>query len=400
MGLTSILLALAAEAGLIATDFVLPQVGAALAAGKAGESTVFLTDPVMGLRGSRQFGEHDEDGFRNPHAPREIDLLALGDSQVYGIGVDPTSTWPAHLRERGVDTYGMAIPGYCPVQGLELLERGLARGPRVVVQAVYSGNDLFDAFAMVVGRGQRSELASDDAQTLAAILRAESEGSLEERVVGAMHGGNRKRGARTGLRGWLSDHSLLYGLARQSRKLIQSPRVRDWEDWKAWSVEAGTATLEGEAPHLHTILTPSFRRLALDVDDPRIQEGERILVRALLEEKKRVEATGARFVVLLMPTKELVFEPHISGTSAASHPDLQPMLEAETGFWSRLTASLDTGRVEFVDALPLLRGALSEGRSPYPISNDGHPNRLGHERIADGLLAALGLADPNEGSGQ
>ncbi len=45
--------------------------------------------------------------------------------------------------------------------------------------------------------------------------------------------------------------------------------------------------------------------------------------------------------------------------------------------------------IEYVDALPALRKQLAAGVQPYPVSQDGHPNRHGHQAIAKLVAAHL-----------
>lgn len=42
-------------------------------------------------------GGHDEWGFRNKSVPRSVDIVAIGDSQTYGISAKRTQAWPAVL---------------------------------------------------------------------------------------------------------------------------------------------------------------------------------------------------------------------------------------------------------------------------------------------------------------
>ena len=59
----------------------------------------------------------DEWGFRNPRVPRRPYLVAIGDSQTYGVSASSGGSWPAQLGDRLQQaTYNMGIGGYGPVQ--------------------------------------------------------------------------------------------------------------------------------------------------------------------------------------------------------------------------------------------------------------------------------------------
>ncbi|HER19672.1 MAG TPA: SGNH/GDSL hydrolase family protein, partial [Chromatiales bacterium] len=93
-------------------------------------------------------GGHDEWGFRNPAVPESVDIVAIGDSQTYGVGTTSGDAWPAALSRR-IDrsVYSLALGGYGPVQYLYLLEhRALALDPSLVIVGFYYGNDIRDAY--------------------------------------------------------------------------------------------------------------------------------------------------------------------------------------------------------------------------------------------------------------
>jgi lysophospholipase L1-like esterase len=101
----------------------------------------------------------DERGFRatadqpSPRAER-ADVLALGDSFTFGMGVTDAETWPALLqrklseaRGRRVDVVNAGTISYGVFQELDLFKgSGLATRPRVVIHALY-WNDFMNASA-------------------------------------------------------------------------------------------------------------------------------------------------------------------------------------------------------------------------------------------------------------
>jgi hypothetical protein len=42
---------------------------------------------------------HDSKGFRNPEVPPKAQIVALGDSQTYGTGIDAMDTWPGDWNQ-------------------------------------------------------------------------------------------------------------------------------------------------------------------------------------------------------------------------------------------------------------------------------------------------------------
>jgi len=82
--------------------------------------------------------------------------------------------------------------------------------------------------------------------------------------------------------------------------------------------------------------------------------------------------------VLLVPTKELVFE-ELWGNPSTSY---RVLTENEELFWRIAKDFFEENGIEYVDALPALRQQLTSGIQPYQVSRDGHPNEEGHRAIA------------------
>ena len=94
---------------------------------------------------------------------------------------------------------------------------------------------------------------------------------------------------------------------------------------------------------------------------------------------ERAVSDGVRFLVLMIPTKEMVFGEIVESPSES----YRILLNYEHQLWTHTRAFLEEHRIDYIDALPALRNLLSGGIQPYPVSHDGHPNRLGHRAIAE-----------------
>jgi hypothetical protein len=138
------------EAMLAVLAWISPKVNQLLA-----PPWTIISDERLGRRPSPGAPGHDARGWRNPSAYKEADVVALGDSQTYGVGVDAMDTWPRRLEAMiSHPVYEMAYGGYGPVHSLLLWNEATDLKPRVVIEAFYSGNDLYDAFNIVYNRGQ------------------------------------------------------------------------------------------------------------------------------------------------------------------------------------------------------------------------------------------------------
>jgi len=123
---------------------------------------VYVADRALGVRlmpGAEQdvaFGGNprthvriNRDGYRGGElaAPGADDVLVVGDSQVFGLGVEEDQTFSARLAEalhRPVMNGG--VPTYGPAEYRAVIAEQLAtRHPRTVVLAINLVNDLFEA---------------------------------------------------------------------------------------------------------------------------------------------------------------------------------------------------------------------------------------------------------------
>ncbi len=139
-------------------------------------------------------------------------LLAIGDSFVFGVGVEDTETFTAvmadQLTEIGVPAEGLnaGIPAFGVPDAVSwLARRGLALQPDVVILSIFQGNDLVDA--------------SPDREEILIV-----DGLL---VPGQSAGG---------IKAWLHRHSHLYVLLKS---LLEQPSLLPWrarmglgEPWK------------------------------------------------------------------------------------------------------------------------------------------------------------------------
>ena len=130
---------------------------------------VYVADPALGVRlrpgGSQRVAFNgnpvtrvriNEEGFRGGPAPPPSpgEVLVVGDSQVFGLGVDEDETFSARLAARlaGPPVLNLGVPTYGPLEYGAVLGEALARrappaggSPPVVVYVVNLANDLFEA---------------------------------------------------------------------------------------------------------------------------------------------------------------------------------------------------------------------------------------------------------------
>lgn len=358
-------------------------------------SSVALTvpDERLGHRPNPAFPGNDSKGFRNPKVPAKADVVVLGDSQTYGSGVEPEQAWPRQLEPMIAQTvYSMAYGGYGPVHSLILWEEAIALEPKIIIEAFYAGNDLFDAFSIVYNHGQFVELKSTGPQLQESVREAEESEPIAERVSRMFNLGAPAPRTAFSPRAFLAQRSKIYGLLLRTRYIFASMLTVSndpWEKAKAFAEANSAYTQVFNNGQFRTVFTSEYRFAALDLKDPRIAEGHEIALRAIQKMNERAADRNIQFVVVLIPTKELVFQELWRSPS----PTYRNLTEDEVVLWKITKDSLERNGIEYVDALPALREQLAFGVQPYKVSHDGHPNEHGHKAVAN-LIAAY-LIEPH-----
>jgi hypothetical protein len=372
-----------------------------------------VPDPVLGVRLNPDVPEYDDAGFRNASVVKSPFLVALGDSQTYGTGVSKEEeAWPQQVTAlSGQSAYNMGVPGYGPVQELLLMSRAIKLHPRWVAEAFYSGNDLYDAFNMVYTRNQVVDLKSSDPTVLNAINEKEKEGPLDEAAdrlflayVGHFNPPVRASGhhqpAPNPVRRFLSEHSRLWGLFRAARRgaateAATKKTTRTVSQDELWNEKASLAQqsrglwIPFEKGPVRTILVPQYRLFALNLQDPRIREGLRVSIEALKRMSTIAQGAGLRFLVVLIPTKELVFFDTFGGDTDRRLLPVLELAHEEQEMSAELKNELRLSGISYADMLPPLRESLSAGDSPYSVTSDGHPNAQGNKVIAAAVWRAI-----------
>ncbi|MHC5056324.1 MAG: SGNH/GDSL hydrolase family protein [Planctomycetota bacterium] len=350
-----------------------------------------IPDERLRHRPNPAYPGHDSKGFRNSGSPTNVQIVALGDSQTYGVGVAAKDAWPRRLESMiGKKVYSMAYGGYGPTHSLILWDEAVALQPDVVIEAFYAGNDLFDSFDHVYNWRQLSELRSSDPTMQASIIEAEQSKPIRKRVINLFYMNITRDGISP--RRFLSQYSKIYGLLRRTKyellqliKKFNKDTLETWEREKA-RAEARPAFLQiFDDGQFQTIFTSEYRLSALNLEDPRIAEGHKISLRAIKRMHQLAAESNIRFLVVLVPTKEMVF------SELWQHPSLsyRSLIENEERLLRETKKFFTQNGIEYLDSLPVLRKQLALGIQPYPKSRDGHPNEHGHIAIANLLASHL-----------
>lgn len=345
-----------------------------------------IDDPVLGHRPNPEYNEHDENGFRNARVPQagKVDIVAIGDSQTYGTNAHRPEAWPQQLAKiTGFTTYNMAFGGYSPLHHSFLLDEALAFKPRLVIAGVYFGNDFLEAFLLGYGENHIARFGSKNTEVRGRVTALEKDSPVSATVKKYSNDSNHMLiYSQSGARDWLAQHSQLY-------KIFTS--IQNWVAGKLFDPKQ---CLDPVWPHWHppdtaapTVLTPRYRWVTVNAKDPRVHEGLRIAQEALLEMKNRTKEAGVEFLVVLIPTKERVYEELVNANKGSTI--FNQLVVDEEVLEKGLVQFFERERIRYLPLLPSLKLALWSGLAPYPNNSDGHPNGTGYQVLSECIAAYL-----------
>jgi hypothetical protein len=259
-----------------------------------------------------------------------------------------------------VEVLNAAVGGYGPLQYyLWYRAAGVRLEPDLVVVNLYLGNDFWDVLNRTTEELPSAALDAHGDPQLAPLWQVDY--------------------AQHWTRKWLRDHSRLFDLARLSLAEIERRRAPP-------ATPAGATRLSAEC---HGCLSQHFLQLSQGSPDLLDRaRGDTLVLLALM--RRQVEARGARFVVVLVPTRAQV-EPSDARAEVERAATLLDLGEEQRHTNDRLhevvlAAAAEAG-IAVLDPWPALAEAAGAERLYY--RRDWHLNPAGHRVLAESVAEAL-----------
>ena len=239
----------------------------------------------------------DKWGFRNRAVPQTSDIVAVGDSHTYGNTARMVDAWPYVLGQlTGRQVYNMGMGGYGPNQYFYLSKtRALSLKPNVLLWGLYMGDDFEGAFSITYGLDYWKELRHLPPQNVDPDVWDQEAPN---------HSWNKR------VRLWLSRHSVIYqrvfhsGLGGRVKGAVQIK--------EAARLYPGIATsLIVPEKAIAEAFRPKGILSRLDQGNPQIREGTRITFELLKQMDDICQQQHTQFIVVVIPTKEMVFSDYL-----------------------------------------------------------------------------------------
>lgn len=338
----------------------------------------------------------DERGFRNPEDRRKTDILLLGDSMIYGHGLDDDETVASFLRrEYGHHVYNMARQGDCLHEQYVLTRLFLDElSPQTILLFVFS-NDLVDL----------TKTRNADQIDRAPEIEAYDYRAIRKRIARE----SEERPDDSFLRRFIIP-KLLFSL-KKSKRTNEKFKNRAAERKKKIMAlqEEGVLPQFGETldlEHARRVLSvPKLRRRITGnwrtLDGPSLSRVEHYYRRILLDLKHRCDARKAKLVVVNLA---LIQEDYWRANNARWGSQIEERLEFEitreardyvlkSMFDLRARSAAQVGAVAAkvtrdiqIEHLDLSQDFRSIDNY---LPNDGHLSRKGHEKLAERLHRML-----------
>jgi len=332
-------------------------------------------DPILGwVPSPSAMAGFDKWGFRNRKVPESADIVAVGDSHTYGNTARMMDSWPYVLgRATGRQVYNMGLGGYGPNQYFYLTKtKALQLKPKVIVWGLYMGDDFDNAYEITYGLDYWASLRELKAQNVKANI---TETPQTDTYIKRM-------------RVWLSRHSVVYQLLFHSGfggRVQGEVQIRN-----ASQLYPGVATsLIIPDKNIQEAFRPKALLKGLDQQDPRVREGMRITYKLIKDTDEICRQNGIQFVIVVIPTKEMVFSEYLEHNTQIPLSDvISKLIANERLAESETFTVLRENNIPYVYPLAKLKNSVGQGLYARTAS-DMHPNKNGYQIIGASVADAL-----------
>lgn len=350
-----------------------------------------VADPILGFRADN-IPDFDANGWHNASVLTHAEIVALGDSMTQGQGVElRDDAWPQVLsRVASTSVYQMALGGYGPVQYAYLAKHAKELQPKVLVVGFYFGNDLYDAQHLVYNFDAWKELR--DPKFHATIDTKVDVADLSTRnavLAGAPKGSFMYYMFITRL--WVRGHSRVYALLGDSTRILReklglahTESEKNVLITKMSGDDPSVAYVYDKDDRITTILSPSYRLDAVDLENEDTKEGWRI-AQERFGEMKEVMGTSTTLVIVEIPTKEAVYLDLMMRREGKIPEQFNQYKQKEDFLEKTFLNFCEAERIHCFSLRAAMLAKLESGVPVYKRVMDGHLPKEGYQTVAEAI---------------
>ncbi len=244
--------------------------------------------------------------------------------------------------------------------------------PKMIIWGLYMGDDFENAFSLTYGLDYWKDLRILPPQKVEANI---------------WEGPSTDTGTRK-VRVWLSRHSVIYQLVFH---MGFGGRVKgDIQIRNAAELYPGYDTsLNIPEKRILEAFRPKGVLFGLDQENPNVREGMRITFELLRQMNETCQQNHVQFLVVVIPTKEMVFSDYLEHRAGLPMGDVvDKLLVSERSARLQLFKFMADSNIASVDPLPALQQSVGQGL--YAISaGDMHPGKNGYRVIGEAVAEYL-----------
>lgn len=351
-----------------------------------------IPDPILGHRIDSRINDYDKNGFYNSFIPDKAEIVVLGDSQTRGNNTKTSDqAWPQILEKiSGESVYQMAVDGYGPVQYSYLIDNAFKFNPKIIIVGFYTGNDLLDTVRLVYSNENWKHLRSSDF-----VLNKHNDNGSD--IISILQSGYKPGSWKfkiLKIRQWLRSKSYLYTfLGRSTRNLRENLGLAETKSERnkriAEKLKNEKIAFVYDKQPISSLLSPSYRFNSVNLDNLETKEGLRIAKELFLQMSDKAKEHGAIFIIVIIPTKEMVYGNYFQDTDEPINSNFSEFLSKEKELKNTLLQFCKKNDIYCIDVLPSLVNSLERGEKIYPEEMDGHPIPTGYAVIARSIYEFL-----------
>lgn len=281
------------------------------------------------------------------------DVAVIGDSFPFGTYVKKAATFPALLEKKaGRRVVNLGIGSQSPPQYNRMVEVSARYQPKEVLYCLFANDFLNGTFpeSLLTLSPERAFKSLPEDQEL-----FKEQISTRDRML------------------TLRKQATNYLLSLQLVKLFDQPAQQNNLEKVAWKDRAG----------YFAFINRSYWDSLLSFENQNVVRDLPGLIQLVNAAAVYCQGMGARFTVVMIPSKEMVYE-------AVVPVEVQSRIYSDAHYktYQMLADTLKKMEIASLDLTPDLRSAASGGKKLY-FSIDGHFNELGHEVAAEILANYL-----------
>ena len=305
--------------------------------------------------------EIDEMGFRNKPMS-SIDVIAIGDSHTYGFNVSSENSWPKMMgKGLGMNVYNFGIGGYGLLQYHYLMDKAIEMNPKEIILGLFSRNDLDN----VCQHANNIPLWESRGEELGLDVSLCPEKEKAKKIKG-------------GVSFWLRKSSAIVSMLAEfntNRKI--------WMRLHLTGAYDGVVVNDDHIKSLINMKKVKAQGQHMDMTEPGIKMAFEVLRVFLEKSSQKLKSRGIGFSVLLIPSKEMVFNRYLTENNYILPDEYRSLVTDENYLRKMIIQLLEEKNIHYGSVLPDLQQALMNDGDVYPANADDHPQLRGYKVYAE-----------------